>query len=221
MTELDTQSDDELDRLDDLSTEQRELLDGGVPTDGPWHRADETEPWASRFQHYLLSGPERTMLNTYNLLQRDPASKGHASSIPGSWTAHCNAWAWAARAALFDEHLRSQERSMFDVAYRQSLQRHRRRAQQLAEVSFNNAYRLLKLAGDRLKQVDDKELKDVSIFTLIQAMRAAAALSETALNAEAHTLALDDIVAGLESNHASTSTQLPQAQSREDHSESQ
>lgn len=166
-----------------------------VPIDGPWFRPDEPTLWAERFQHYLLAGPSRSILATYNGIGRDTELYGLAKTLPGSWFRHTQAWSWVARAALFDDHLRASQRSVFEVAYREQLAAHKRRAQQLATVSFGNTIALLAIVEKRLASLKPEEL---NAFALMRAMRAASQLGETALNAEAHTLALGDMMAGLE-----------------------
>ena len=181
-----------------------------IPIDGPWFRPDEPTLWAQRFQHYLLAGPDRTMLSTYNEIGRDPDREGLAKSLPGSWQRHTQAWSWQARAALFDDHLRASERAIFESSYRESLAAHRRRAQQLAQLTFDNTIKLMGIISKRLETVKPEEM---NIFGLVSSMRAASSLAETALNAEAHTLALGDLMAGLEPNANQLSAQESPADS--------
>lgn len=181
-----------------------------IPIDGPWFRPDEPTLWAQRFQHYLLAGPSRSILSTYNEIGRDTELYGLAKTLPGSWFRHTQAWSWSSRAALFDDHLRASERAIFESSYRESLAAHRRRAQQLATVSFDNTIALLAVVEKRLASLKPEEL---NAFALMRAMRAASQLGETALNAEAHTLALGDLMAGLEPNADKLSTEKPPADS--------
>ena len=78
-------------------------------------KTDERALYFARFQHFLHLGPKRSMLGAYNADRKARGEKA-GKSVPSSWDKVASEWAWAERAAAFDEEQLRLEREAFERA---------------------------------------------------------------------------------------------------------
>ena len=116
------------------------------------HRTAAWSLWASRYEHFRLQGPKRSLLSLYNA-ERVQAGKPKAVRTPSAWDRMAKWGAWRTKAAQWDlEQLLQARRERDDeAAHRRTQARDQRR--RLIEAGY--ALLLEALATVRAGPVDD------------------------------------------------------------------
>jgi hypothetical protein len=132
----------------------------------PWQRQPgEPNLWYTRFEHYRLSGPGRSLLGTVNA-ERTAQGKAKQIKVPGAWNQACRQWCWRQRSEAWDAQ-----------------QRHKAWEAQVREVADMNsrhiqeAQALQNKALQRLKALD---LNDLSATDVLRYFVEATKLERTA-----------------------------------------
>ncbi len=89
-----------------------------------WERQPgEPADWFNHFTMFLLGGPSRSLLGTYNI-HRQKVGKGRTRQIPNSWVQKSREWGWRERAAAWDERNRLEAVAKEQAARDQMIQQH-------------------------------------------------------------------------------------------------
>lgn len=158
-------------------------------------RPEEPTPWFQRFEAYRLAGPGRSVLAVYRQEREKAGKGGKVLSVPGAWDAAAAKYQWRDRVEAWDQHIIEKQRQAAEDYYRQQLERHKDNSLKLANTSLGLAVRTLQRLDERLKNLTAEEIPLKSIPTFL---RAAAAVAEAALNAEAQALTVDHLLRELD-----------------------
>ncbi len=89
-----------------------------------WERQPgEPADWFNHFTMFLLGGPGRSLLGTYNI-HRTKVGKGRTRQIPNSWVQKSREWGWRERADAWDERNRLDLVAKEQAARDQMIQQH-------------------------------------------------------------------------------------------------
>ncbi len=135
------------------------------------------------FVSYRDMGIGRSLLKVW----RQQSGNETATSVPGKITAWSEQFDWLSRARAYDAHLELTVRKQNEAAHVAELTAYRERSRKAAETTFTIANAALQLAGQKLQQMV-KDKTDVPVAALPAYLRAAAAVMESSLNAEAEAI---------------------------------
>lgn len=156
---------------------------------------EETPKAFAAFQHYRDTPPEqRSILNTYRHVQRKPSAE-RASGSYSQWSIR---YRWTERAEAWDtavDRTRLQKSEEDQIA---RYEQFREEVEGFAREARTSATNLLILANRKLQKLVDDPEADVPVEHLPRIFRAAAAVGEAGLNAEAMALGVSQLVADLD-----------------------
>ncbi len=135
----------------------------------------EPDMWFGRFTQFVLLGPDRSVLQTYNR-QRHTEGKSAAKRSPSSWDEAAKRWKWRERAAAWDE------------AQRAALMQQEREATKAMLHEHLQAARAVRLKALQYILKGVKDDKPIEFSTMEGAVRAL----ETAVTLERKTRGLPD-----------------------------
>jgi hypothetical protein len=154
-----------------------------------WDRRDDETPkaWAA-FSDYRDLGKWRSVDRAYQ--QQQKTSKRAARH----WWDWYDAFDWKPRAEAYDAHQERQARKEAEAAHRRQIRDFQSRQQERAEKLHRASISLLDKALTRLQ---DLTPEDMDPAQLVGVLRAAATATETAGNAEAAALGVEELLKAL------------------------
>lgn len=158
---------------------------------------DETPTAFQAFQHYRDSPPnDRSIVKTY----RAVTGIEDAKKPSGRYSQWSKKHRWLERAKAYDDHLDKIQTGTAEGLQARKITEYRERAEKLAKAANETTIRLLVIANHRLLKIEEK-LKadpnakiDIPDKQLPSMLRAIAAISDTAMNAEAEAIGVADLL---------------------------
>lgn len=142
---------------------------------------------------YRDMGRCRSLLKAYRL-HTGIKQAAHVSGVWGLWAEKYN---WTTRVIAYDAHLEFMSRKETEAAYREELEKHRERVKQLAQAAMKLTIKMLEKCITRMNSLEAQDLTPSQLFMML---RTASAVGETAINAEAQVLGVEEILKELMSS---------------------
>jgi hypothetical protein len=151
-------------------------------------RDDETTKAYAAFSAYRDLGKVRSVDRAYQQQQ------GNSKRAARHWWDWYEAFDWRPRAEAYDAQQERQARKDAEAAHRRQIREFQQRQQQRAEKLHRASVLLLDKALTRLADLDVDEMEPSQ---LVSVLRAAATATETAGNAEAAALGVEELLKAL------------------------
>jgi hypothetical protein len=162
----------------------------------------ERQPGESReaFRAFCIYRDLEVIERTYDSAFRIGCPNTKAKRCSGRWRLWASDWKWIERAEAYDAHKDRMARAHREAEHRTNLESYYEEKRKAASAISKAALELLIKAHARLNQV---KVEDIPIDKLPAFLRAAASLYDAAGNAQAESLAVDQIL-GVINNAATT-----------------
>lgn len=159
-----------------------------------WDRLEEESIKAyEAFCAYRDMGSSRGVLKAYRL----KTGKNEANTISGQWLGWYDKFDWKERARAYDVHLEKQARKVKEAEYQKKIQKFQESIGTLQDVALKAAVSVLQKGVEALNKLDTDKIEPQMIPAYL---RAAAAVAESATNAQAQNLAITELMAVLEAD---------------------
>lgn len=177
--------------------------------DSPIWERQPGEPlrWFERFTRYRLMGATRSIDRVYLQEEDQKGPKGakkpkKSERASGAWRTFAQKWEWTERAEAWDLVEAEAQRIKGEEQFRRDLDQHRENCLTLSRQGLATTVRMLKLVNLKLEKLlkkaeqtpKDDDLEWLEVREIPNFVRSIAAISATALESEALTLEVQELL---------------------------